>query len=366
MTPEQERQQRQSERRNKLHAAIAPAKLYADILRQLNKYYAGQSVKGSPGEFFHTVEQLIDYSAALADAAEAFMVFCRCCADDNEETEQPKPVEAEWRREVVITGIPVVLVASGFRDHAVFGPGVPSTIKAINKIDSKPFVLQNHEIQYWSGVAAEGKRWEGQTLSSQQSEPITVEQCETAIEKADKADWHQGAVIRGVLVFVLGYDFPAADSREYLPEAIVAIRQDNGTEFPLSVEEWENWRKLAGAAWALELCEAKAREQHNKNPVIQSTLLEDQTQFEPCDSAISQMFAAAWHREAIIRDVPVCILADEFTQDRSVGIEFGPEELSAIRQDDGTPFELTAEETDHWIGIAAESKSRDYEPDDVI
>lgn len=69
---------------------------------------------------------------------------------------------------------------------------------------------------------------------------------------------------------------------------------------------------------------------------------------EGCQVAAEIAYKSAWHVPAIVREVPVYICADEFTEDQSVGLNWGPEQITAIRRDDGTVFELTSEETDFW------------------
>lgn len=76
---------------------------------------------------------------------------------------------------------------------------------------------------------------------------------------------------------------------------------------------------------------------------------------EGCQEAVDKAFEAKWHTAAIVRGVPVFVCADEFTQDLSVGINWGPENVWAIRRDDATEFVLTGEEIDHWAGEAAKS-----------
>ncbi len=48
----------------------------------------------------------------------------------------------------------------------------------------------------------------------------------------------------------------------------------------------------------------------------------------------------------IIRDVEVQITADDFDGDTSVGIEYGPETVTARRLDNGLDFELTEDEVE--------------------
>lgn len=78
-------------------------------------------------------------------------------------------------------------------------------------------------------------------------------------------------------------------------------------------------------------------------------------EMEGCQSGVDQAMAAKFRQGVTIRGIPVWVCADEFTEDKSVGQNWGPEHIWAIRRDDGTMFELTAEESDHWAGIAAES-----------
>jgi len=80
--------------------------------------------------------------------------------------------------------------------------------------------------------------------------------------------------------------------------------------------------------------------------------------FEGCQYAVDQAFDAKWHRAEIIRGIPVFVCANEFHEDQSVGMAWGPEEVFAIRRDDGTAFELTGEETDA-VSVRA---SEEYDP----
>ena len=61
---------------------------------------------------------------------------------------------------------------------------------------------------------------------------------------------------------------------------------------------------------------------------------------------------------AVVRGIPVYICADEFTEDQSVGMNWGPEQITAFRRDDATVFELTSEETDFWSCEAG----KNYDP----
>ena len=85
---------------------------------------------------------------------------------------------------------------------------------------------------------------------------------------------------------------------------------------------------------------------------------------EGCQKALDEAYKAKFHTQAIVRGIPVWVCADEFTSDRSVGMGWGPEQIWATRRDDGTMFELTAEETDHWAGVAAESTDEWYDDED--
>jgi hypothetical protein len=76
---------------------------------------------------------------------------------------------------------------------------------------------------------------------------------------------------------------------------------------------------------------------------------------EGCQSALDQAFDARFRQGVTIRGIPVWVCAEDFTGDRSVGQSWGPEQIWAIRRDDGTMFELTPEEHEHWFGVAAES-----------
>lgn len=76
---------------------------------------------------------------------------------------------------------------------------------------------------------------------------------------------------------------------------------------------------------------------------------------EGCQSAVDQAMDARFRQGVTIRGIPVWVCADDFTEDKSVGINWGPEQIWAIRRDDGTMFELSREEEDHWAGIAAKS-----------
>lgn len=76
---------------------------------------------------------------------------------------------------------------------------------------------------------------------------------------------------------------------------------------------------------------------------------------EGCQSGVDEAFRARFRQGVIIRGIPVWVCADDFYEDRSVGINWGPEHVWAIRRDDGTVFEMTREEEEHWAGVAAES-----------
>jgi hypothetical protein len=79
---------------------------------------------------------------------------------------------------------------------------------------------------------------------------------------------------------------------------------------------------------------------------------------EGCQYAVDQAFEAKWHRADIIRGIPVFVCANEFHEDQSVGMAWGPEEVFAIRRDDGTAFDLSGEEIDA-ISVRA---SEEYDP----
>jgi hypothetical protein len=79
---------------------------------------------------------------------------------------------------------------------------------------------------------------------------------------------------------------------------------------------------------------------------------------EGCQSAVDQAWKSAWHRPDVIRGIPVFVCANEFFEDESVGIAWGPEEVFAVRRDDGTSLELTREEIDA-ISVRA---SEEYDP----
>lgn len=80
-----------------------------------------------------------------------------------------------------------------------------------------------------------------------------------------------------------------------------------------------------------------------------------------CEQACNEACNAAWHRVDVIRGIPVYVCADEFTEDKSTGIRFGPEQVYAIRRDDGTAFELTQEETEAVILRASEEQQLSYD-----
>lgn len=81
-----------------------------------------------------------------------------------------------------------------------------------------------------------------------------------------------------------------------------------------------------------------------------------------CQAAAELAYKSTWHVPAVVRGIPVYICADEFTEDQSVGMNWGPEQITAFRRDDATVFELTQEEIDHWSCEAA--KSHDPHHDD--
>ena len=76
---------------------------------------------------------------------------------------------------------------------------------------------------------------------------------------------------------------------------------------------------------------------------------------EGCQSAVDQALDARFRQGVTIRGIPVWVCAEDFTGDRSVGQSWGPEQIWAIRRDDGTMFELAPEEEEHWCGVAADS-----------
>ncbi len=74
-----------------------------------------------------------------------------------------------------------------------------------------------------------------------------------------------------------------------------------------------------------------------------------------------------WTSVQHIRGVDVVIYAGEFTSDRSVGMNWGPEVIGAVRCDNGTEFDLTDEEMDLYAGKAAdETDEFPMLDDDVI
>jgi len=75
---------------------------------------------------------------------------------------------------------------------------------------------------------------------------------------------------------------------------------------------------------------------------------------EGCQSALDQAFDAKFRQGVTIRGIPVWVCAEDFTGDRSGGQAWWPEQIWAIRRDDGTMFELTPEEYEHWFGVATE------------
>lgn len=79
---------------------------------------------------------------------------------------------------------------------------------------------------------------------------------------------------------------------------------------------------------------------------------------EGCQYAVDRAFAAKWHRADILRGIPVFVCADEFFEDESVGMSWGPSEVFAVRRDDGTSLDLTREEIDA-ISVRA---SEEYDP----
>jgi hypothetical protein len=81
-------------------------------------------------------------------------------------------------------------------------------------------------------------------------------------------------------------------------------------------------------------------------------------ELEGCQSAVDQAWKMPWHRPDVIRGVPVYVCAGDFIEDQSVGVAWGPEEIFAVRRDDGTSLELTREEIDA-ISVRA---SEEYDP----
>ena len=79
---------------------------------------------------------------------------------------------------------------------------------------------------------------------------------------------------------------------------------------------------------------------------------------EGCQYAVDQAWKSRWHRPEVIRGIPVFVCANDFDEDQSVGLAWGPQEVFAVRRDDGTVFELTGEETDA-ISVRA---SEEYDP----
>ncbi len=57
-----------------------------------------------------------------------------------------------------------------------------------------------------------------------------------------------------------------------------------------------------------------------------------------------------------IRGVEVEVTAESWDGDESVGIPYGPEEVSATRLDNGEPFDLTDEEIDRLTIVACEAE----------
>ena len=82
---------------------------------------------------------------------------------------------------------------------------------------------------------------------------------------------------------------------------------------------------------------------------------------EGCQYAVDQAFKAKSHRADIIRGIPVFVCANEFEEDQSVGLGWGPGEVFAIRRDDGTAFEMTAEELDA-VSVRASEEYEEYDP----
>jgi len=83
---------------------------------------------------------------------------------------------------------------------------------------------------------------------------------------------------------------------------------------------------------------------------------------EGCQSVVDQALAARFREGAIVRGIPVWVCADEFEADPATGLGWGPGCIWAIRRDDGTAFELTSDDENHWAGIAAE-KIEPYDDD---
>jgi hypothetical protein len=70
-----------------------------------------------------------------------------------------------------------------------------------------------------------------------------------------------------------------------------------------------------------------------------------------CASAANEaMSAVTWLKE-VVRDTPVWILSD----DVPFGLHWGPDSVRAIRRDDGTAFELTADEKMEWLCSLADN-----------
>jgi len=78
---------------------------------------------------------------------------------------------------------------------------------------------------------------------------------------------------------------------------------------------------------------------------------------EGCQSGVDQALEARFRQGITIRGIPVWVCADDFTSDSSVGQIWGPEQIWAIRRDDGTEFVLSDEEVGHWAGVASDSIS---------
>ena len=60
-----------------------------------------------------------------------------------------------------------------------------------------------------------------------------------------------------------------------------------------------------------------------------------------------------WSTTAVVRGVDVMVYARGFSSDPSTGIEWGPDEVWAVRSD-GSDFELTDEEEENFAIRAAD------------